>query len=155
MTRAVELLQNQLLGIHSKTVSAGLLDTIKLSIDGQRAPLSHFASTAPRGQGVEVFPHDPGYSKIILKALGEAGFSAYQFSKVALMVSVPEITGDSKRLVITKIKALGEEAKVSIRNIRKNSRTPDDRAAEKALQAATDRYCGAVEQIVNNKIKTL
>lgn len=155
MSRAIEKFQDQLLGIHSRTVSAGLLDTVKVPWEGQRVPLQNLASTAPRASGVEVFPHDPGTHKLILKALQDAGFQAYQFSKVALMVQVPEITGESKKLVISRIKQLGEEAKIAIRNTRKHHRTPDDRAAEKALQVATDKAIQEVDRVVEYKIKSL
>lgn len=155
MQKAIEILQGQLVGIRSKTVSAGLLDSVKISYQGQNQPLCHLASTSPRASGVEVFPHDLQNIKLILKAIQDSGFQAYQFSKIAIMVSVPEITGDSKKFVIAKIKKLGEEARVSIRNVRKNFRIKDDKLAEKALQSATDKAIQEVDYLVESKIKSL
>jgi ribosome recycling factor len=77
--------------------------------------------------------------------LKDAGLNAYLFSKQAVAVSVPPICGDERERVKTRVKKLGEEAKISIRNIRQNYRksekglTEDEkRQAEKEIQELTD-----------------
>lgn len=152
MNKSIEFLQNQLLGIHSKTISAGLIDTVRVN----NVTLNHLATTVQRSNNkIDVLLFDLDSSHSILKALKDAGFNAYQFSKSIISVSSPEISGDSKKLVASKIKKLGEEAKIAIRNTRKKFRQKDDEKFEKLLQKKTEEMIAAIDQIVAKKISSL
>jgi ribosome recycling factor len=157
MRKAVENLERQLVGIRSGTVSAGLIDTVKVLFEGQMTPVSYVAYAASCKGGISVVPHDPQLAGAIINALKAANVNAYLFSKSTIMVTVPSVTGEEMERVNAHIRRLGEEAKISVRNLRKNckqsfSGTKDEaRLYDKDLQQITDSAVGEIEDIIAAK----
>lgn len=163
MDKAIELLQQSIIGIRLGTVTPALIDTFKVTYYGQQMPIKHLAYTSAERGNVMVKPHDPSILGTIQKTLKEAGFNAYTFSKEAVAVSVPPICGEEKEKVKARVRKLGEETKITIRSIRKNWRStldknlPDDerRSQESSIQESTDAAIQMVDEIVDAKIVNL
>lgn len=160
MEKALDFFHDQLRGIRWGIVNSGLLDTIRIPMNGQKVPLSHLAWTSPGKNGqISVTPHEQNHVGLIANTLKQEGFNAYPFSKTAVVVSAPQRCGEERNKVINHIKKLAEETKISIRNIRKKVRqkAQDVGVIDEELQGLTDKAIAEVEDLTNtwiNKIRS-
>lgn len=156
MEKAVQFFSDQLVGVRWGTVTPALVDSVKADYYGQKTLIGHLAHTRPDQGRIVVNAHDPQAVGSINTALRQAGFNSYVFSKTAVVVSVPPPSGDEKKKVQAHIAKLAEEAKVSVRNIRKKVRqhAEDVKQVEKSLQTLTDEAIKQIEQIAQDKIES-
>lgn len=159
MRRAVEFLTKQLRGIRYGEIGTGLIDTIRVESYGQLLPINQLAWTAPQNGRILITPHDPQLVGSIDKVLKKEGFNSYVFSKTQVVVNIPPKSGEDKVKVVAQINKIAEEAKVSIRNIRKKVRQNTDKtdlkSVDKELQKLTDDIIAEIELLVKNKIQSL
>lgn len=158
METTVEQLRSSLVGIRGSTVSPSLVSTVKVEYYGQPTPLEHVASVALSNGGISILPHDPSIVGLINKTLLAANFKSYVFSKSCVMVSVPPMSGDQRKEIIKHLQKLEEDAKVSVRNLRKKYRqtlTKEELKDEKPLQTLTDNAISEIEQIIEDRIQKL
>jgi len=151
MQKSFSYFAEQLQSIRSGYISVGLVDTIKVQYQGQRVPISQVAFSIPKQNQIAITPHDPSLLTPIAESLKEAGFNAYPFSKTSVVVSCPRPSTDQIDKVVGQIKKLAEDARVSIRSIRKKSRQ-QSKDFEKPLQVLTDKYVEKVDLLMANKI---
>lgn len=159
MDKALGVLYASIVGIHSGTVSAGVVDTVKVPSYGQMTPVKHLAISVKSGNIIQIDPYDPALTHAIAKSLTEAGFNAYAFSKTRVCVNVPPPTGDEKKRIIIHLNKLGEEAKISVRNIRKKYRQSlekeDQKDQDAEIQKITDAYIQEIDDIIKHKTERL
>lgn len=156
MQKAIDFLSDQLHGITVLGASSSLIDSVKVVAYGQKSSLKHLANiTGSQGRRVTIHPHDPNLNAAIAKACQTAGFDAYVFSKESVVVTLPIMSGETKDETRKRIKRLGDEAKIAIRNIRKQFKQgiPKNQKheEEKIIQEVTDKATGIVDQIVKTK----
>jgi ribosome recycling factor len=102
------------------------------------------------GKRIQITPYDPALLGTINTALQKSGFSSYVFSKNSVVVSVPKRCGEEKEKIIKFVRALGEQAKISIRNIRHKARKElDDKEVQKMTDAANKEIVDLVEMKVD------
>lgn len=158
MDKTVELFQESLVGIRGSTVSMGLIDSVRISIYGTQLPVKSLAHTGKQENSIWVDPFDVSTLGAILSGLRNSGFSVFQFSKQRIMVSVPPITGEERQKIIKHLQKLAEDARISVRNIRKNHRNslaPEDlKSQEKSIQAQTDECIRRINESLSNKIES-
>ncbi|RUL87142.1 ribosome-recycling factor [Tautonia sociabilis] len=155
MNTAVRLLAEQLAGIRTGTVDAGLVSSVRASVRGNSVPVGRIASVSGRGDRLVVRPFDPADVPAIVRALAEAKLSAYALDPSAIAVSVPPISGEQKREVARHVRKLGEEAKVAVRMIRQDARkqiAARGRGSERAVQEATDAAVAEIDRLVAAKV---
>lgn len=153
MNKTVEHLEDQLVGVRWGTVTSGLVDTVRVSCYSGITELRYLASTEGNAKRIQVTPYDPTLLGPINTALNDAGFNAYVFSKTSIVVSVPQPCGEEKEKVIKRVRKLGEEAKVSIRNIRKKARKECD--DDDAIQRVTDASVSEIDRIIDTKVASM
>lgn len=150
--------------IRSGGITPQLVDTVKVVYHGQPTPIKHLARTTKVASGISVEPYDANLVKATCKALTEAGFQAYVFSKTAVAVSVPPPSGEDRDKVHKRIRELAEEARVAVRQTRKSlkkqveqSGLPDDQQAKllKQLQQVTDEAVQLIDKMAAEKVKSL
>lgn len=151
MQKTYNYFAEQLQSIRSGFISVGLVDTIKVPYQGQKVPISHVAFSTPKQNQIGITPHDPALLVPIADALKEAGFNAYPFSKTSVVVSCPRPSTDQIEKVVGQIKKLAEDARVSIRSIRKKMRQ-QSKDFDKPLQTLTDQFIEKVDLLMANKI---
>ena len=163
MTKTINYLEDQLVGVRWGTITPAVVDLVRLDYHGQNMPIKHLAHTTMDSGRIMVRAFDPTVLGSIDKALQKAGFNSYVFSKEAVCVAVPPPSGDQKNEVIARVKRVGEEAKVSIRNIRKKAKQKlkdadsenERRQLEVDLQKLTDKAVSLVDEIIENKIGSM
>jgi len=157
MEKALDFFYDQLRGIRWGSITAGLLDSVRIPLDGQKVPLEHLAWSVPNKGQISVTPYDPKHVGLIANTLKQDGFNAYAFSKTSVVVSVPQRSGEDREKVISHIKKLAEEARISIRNIRKKTRqkATDVALIEKELQQITDRTICEIDKYADSWIEKM
>lgn len=164
MQKAVSFFRDSIQGIRSGGVSLGLVDSVKVEYYGQPTLVKHLANTGKLGQNIFVDPHDLSITSSLAAKLKSAGFDAYQFSKARIIVNVPPLSGDEKQRVIKQLHKLAEEARISIRNVRKNWRQSlaamsyskeRIKEMEKEIQEDTDVAIGEIDDLLDSKINNL
>ena len=120
---------------------------------GQSTPLKHLSNSKSQGQKIIITPYDNSIISSIVKACKLANFDAYKYSKDCVIVNLPIMSGDTKKETIQRIKALGGETKVAVRNIRQQFRQgqPKEKRQDKEIQEITDSAISIINDIVETK----
>lgn len=148
MEKAVDVLKNQLSGIRTGRATPGLVDSIKVDVYGSLTPLKQLATIgAPEPQQIVIRPYDAGTIKDIEKAIiaSDLGLAPQSDGRV-VRLNIPPLSAEVRKKMVSRIKELGEESKVSIRNIRRDG-NKDVEKAEKDKAISEDQRDDAKEQI--------
>jgi len=148
MEKAVDVLKNQLSGIRTGRATPGLVDSIKVEAYGSLTPLKQVATIgAPEPQQIVIRPYDAATIKDIEKAIiaSDIGLSPQNDGRV-VRLNIPPLSAEVRKKMVTRIKELGEESKVSIRNIRRDGNKDVDKA-EKDKVISEDQRDDAKEKI--------
>jgi len=122
MDKAIQHLKQQLSGIRTGRANPGLVDSLKVEVYGSQTPMKSLAQVgAPEPQQILIRPYDPGTIKDIEKAIIASGLGfAPQNDGRVIRINVPPLTTDTRKKLVARIKELTEEAKVSVRNVRRD-----------------------------------
>lgn len=170
MGKTIEVYKEELLSIRAGRANPTLLDKITVEYYGQQTPLNQVAGvSAPEARLLVIQPWDatliPEIEKAILKS--DLGLNPSNDGKV-VRLSIPQLT-EERRLDLTKVvKKNGENAKVAIRNVRRElidevkkmekakEISEDDRVvADEDIQKITDKYIAQVDEVTKAKEKEL
>jgi ribosome recycling factor len=136
MEKAVEFFRSELVGLRTGRTSPALIDSVRVNYYGNPTPLKQMANvSAPEPQQLIVRPFDPSVLKEIEKAIltSDLGLMPQNDGKV-IRINVPALSGDQRKKLSARVKDLGEDARVSIRNIRRDANKHVDTAEkEKTL----------------------
>lgn len=130
MEKAVDVLKHALSGIRTGRANPGLVDSLRVEVYGAPTPIKQLASVgAPEPNQIVIRPFDPTTLKDIEKAIQASGlgFNPLNDGKL-LRLMVPPLSTEMRRKLVARIKELSEEAKVAIRNVRRDG----NKAAEQA-----------------------
>lgn len=139
MEKAVEHLGAALSGIRTGRATPGLVDAIKVDYYGSPTPLKQIANVSvPEPQQIMIRPFDTSSLDGIAKAIqgSDLGLAPNNDGRV-IRLNIPPLSGERRRQLAGRIKELAEEARVSIRNIRRDSNKHADQA-EKAKEMTED-----------------
>ncbi len=166
MQKAVEVLEYDLQGIRTGRASPALLERLEVEYYGTLTPLNQLAAiTAPEPHMLMVRPWDFSSLKAIEKAIlkSNLGLTPTDDGKV-IRIAIPPLTEERRRELVKLVHARMEEAKVAVRNIRRDvigdlrdlekegEITEDDfKDGKEDVQDLTDRYIEKIEEIAGRK----
>ena len=170
MKKTCESLLAQLATIRAGRANAAVLDQISVEYYGTPTPVQQLATVAtPDPRSLLITPWDRSALKPLEKAIqtSDLGINPQNDGK-ALRLVFPPLTEERRKDLVKQTKKYGEEAKVAIRNIRRDGIeklkkqqkaseiTEDDyKQAEKDVQKLTDDYIKELDKICANKEKEL
>ena len=170
MKRTCEFLSEQLAAVRAGKANPAVLDRITVDYYGTATPINQIATiSTPDARSLLIQPWDASALKGIEKAIlaSDLGINPQNDGR-AIRLIFPQLTEERRRELAKQVKKYGEEAKVAVRNIRrdavekfkaekkKSEITEDDlKIAEKDLQKLTDDYIKEVEKIGDAKEKEL
>ena len=170
MTKTIEVLSKELAAIRAGRANPGVLDKITVEYYGAPTPLNQVAAiSTPDPRTLAVQPWDGSILRQIEKAIqvSDLGINPQNDGKVIRLV-FPPLTEERRKELIKQVSKIGEEAKVAIRNVRreaidkfkaaqkKSEMTEDDlREGEDKIQKATDKFVKEIDGIVAKKSKEL
>lgn len=130
MEKAIEVLKKNLSGIRTGRANPGLVDSLRVDVYGSPTPIKQVAQVgAPEPTQIVIRPYDTNILKEIEKAIvaSDLGFNPQSDGRV-VRINIPPLSTDVRKKMVSRIKELSEEAKISIRNVRRDG----NKAAEQA-----------------------
>ena len=169
MTNAFQFLEKELDKVRAGKANIKMLDTVKADYYGTPTPLSQIASlSTPDPKQIVIQPWEKSMIGPIEKAILAAnlGFNPQNNGEVVRVI-VPALTEERRKELVKKVKQESEQAKISIRNIRrktndevkklKDNGVPEDevKKAETSIQKTTDDFIAKVDQFYAFKEKEI
>ena len=141
MEKAVSHLKTSLAGIRTGRANPGLVDTLRVEVYGSPTPIKQLASVgAPDPSQIVVRPYDPSTLKDIEKAIiaSDLGFNPQNDGRL-IRIIIPPLSTEVRRKMVSRIKELTEEGRVSVRNVRRDGNKAADQAEKKKELSEDDR----------------
>ncbi|MBQ8296922.1 MAG: ribosome recycling factor [Ruminococcus sp.] len=170
MTKCLNALGNEFASIRAGRANPAVLDKVNVDYYGAPTPVNQMAAVSVAEARILVIqPWDKSSLKLIEKAIlaSDIGITPTN-DGTAIRLVFPQLTEDRRKELCKTIKKYGEEAKVTIRNIRrdcmdkfktmkKNSEITEDdmKDCEKKVQDLTDKYCADIDKSVAEKEKEI
>ncbi len=166
MEKSLEWLQGELRAIRAGRALPGMIDKIRVDYYGAQTPLNQIATIgAPQPDLLTVQPWDRGALEAIEKSIMASNMGFNPSNDGAMIrIPVPPLSEERRRDLVKAAKSRAEEAKVGIRNIRRDVRDkmrkmgeaehiPEDMQFEsdERLQKLTDRFTTAVDSLTTRK----
>lgn len=153
MEKAISVLKNQLSGIRTGRANAGLVDSLRVEVYGSLTPMKQLASVgAPEPQQILIRPYDAGTIKEIEKAIVNSGLGfAPQNDGRVIRINVPPLTTETRRKLVARIKELTEDAKIAIRNVRRDANKAAD--TEEKDKLLTEDECKSTKEKIQDFTK--
>lgn len=148
MEKAIQVLKENLAGIRTGRASAGLVDSLKVEAYGSLCPLKQLASVStPEPNQIVIRPFDPNTLKAIEKAIqsSDLGLNPQNDGRIIRLI-IPPLSMELRKKLVARVKELCEEAKVAIRNVRRDGNKMADQA-EKAKVLSEDEAKNLREEI--------
>jgi ribosome recycling factor len=162
MEKAVDVLKHALNGIRTGRANPGLVDSLRVEVYGSPTPIKQLASVgAPEPTQIVIRPFDPSTMKDIERAIqaSDLGFTPMNDGRV-IRLNIPPLSTEVRKKLVGRIKELAEEAKVAIRNVRRDgNKLADQQQKDKALtEDERDRVKEEIQELTKQyegKVDTL
>ncbi|MBS2969013.1 ribosome recycling factor [Metabacillus sp. KIGAM252] len=170
MEKAVSAFQRELATVRAGRASASLLDKVTVEYYGAPTPVNQLASiSVPEARMLIITPYDKSALGDIEKAIQKADLGLNPTNDGSIVrIAIPALTEERRRELGKLVKKYAEEAKVGIRNIRRDA-NDDLKKAEKngdmtedelrglsdEVQKLTDSYISKLDQIAKDKDKEI
>jgi ribosome recycling factor len=150
MEKAAAVLKDSLTGIRTGRATPGLVDSLRIEAYGSLLPMKQLASvSAPEPTQLVIRPYDQGTLKDIEKAIvaSDLGYNPQNDGRL-IRINIPPLSGEVRRKLVARVKEMAEEARVAIRNVRRDANKAADQA-EKAKEMSEDLRDSTKEEIQN------
>ena len=166
MKKAVGVLQDELKAVRTGRASVGLVENIKADYYGTPTPLKQMATLAtPQADMIVIKPFDPASVKEIERAIKSSDLSMAPVVDGRLIrLNVPSLSEERRTQLVQQARQMGEQTKVSIRNIRRDTNkhlekqqkdkliTEDDlEKGKKQIDEITKEHTDRIDSIIKNK----
>jgi len=159
MSKTIDHYRSELASIRTGRASVSILDTLKVDYYGTPTPVKNMAQVnVPEPQLIVIQPFDPNSLSEIEKAItnSDLGLNPNNDGNV-IRLNIPALTDERRKELVRIIHQIIEEARVSIRNIRRDANenlkkwNKEHEVSDDNLKRAMDD----VQEITDNMIKEL
>lgn len=170
MVKCVDYFKVQLSKVRTGRASASLIDGVSVDYYGQATPVSQVGGvSAPDARTIIIQPYDRSIISDIEKAIRAAdlGFNP-QNDGTIIRIPVPPLTEERRKEFVKMCKKYAEEAKVAVRNVRRELidelkreekakilNEDDRKKGEEEVQKVTDEYIKQIDVLLDKKEKGL
>jgi len=166
MGKSIDALKTALAKIRTGRAHAGILDHVQVEYYGSPVPVSQVASVSViDARTLNVQPFEKQMAGAIDKAIRESDLGLNpQSMGGSIRVPMPALTEERRRDLTKVVKGEGEDAKVAIRNLRRDANEAfkkalkekeisedEERRAQDAVQKLTDRFVADIDKLVAQK----
>jgi ribosome recycling factor len=166
MAKSIETLKVNLAKIRTGRAHAGILDHVQVEYYGSPVPISQVANVSVvDARTLSVQPWEKNMVGPIDKAIRESDLGLNpQSMGDSIRVPMPPLTEERRRDLTKVVKAEGEEAKVAVRNLRRDANDglkklvkekaiseDEERRAQDDIQKLTDRFVAEIDKLVAQK----
>ncbi|TQM44205.1 ribosome recycling factor [Pseudonocardia cypriaca] len=166
MEKAVAVAKDDLASVRTGRANANMFSRVLVDYYGSMTPINQLASiNVPEARMAVIKPYDASQLKAIETAIrnSDLGLNPGNDGQI-IRVVIPQLSEERRREMVKMARGKGEDARVTIRNIRRKAMEELHRIArdgeagedevgraEKELQGATDRYVHQVDELVKHK----
>lgn len=170
MAVAIDSLKKEFASIRTGRASLALLDGIMVNYYGSLTPLQQLSSLSlPESRQIAIQPWDPKIISDIEKAImkSDLGITPVNDGRI-IRIHIPPLTEERRKQLVKVVKKKAEEAKVAVRNIRRDTNeetkklekekhlSEDDiKRFHDEIQKLTDSYIAKVDEILDHKEKEI
>ncbi|MDR0371685.1 MAG: ribosome recycling factor [Prevotellaceae bacterium] len=169
MEASIRFLDDALAHIRAGKANPRILDNIRVNYYGSMVPLSNVATvTTPDAKTIVVQPWEKGLISVVEKAIqdSDVGITPANNGEI-IRLAIPPLTGERRKELAKKARAEGEDAKISIRNARREAiekikkavkdGLPEDsgKDAEAEVQKIHDKYIKKTDDLLADKEKEI
>lgn len=169
MEKAVGSLKKELASLRAGRATTSLLDRIQVEYYGSMTPVNQLGNiTLPDSRTLMIQPWDKSVMSAIEKAIMKSDLGLTPSNDgISIRLVIPALTEERRQELVKLIKKYGEEAKVAIRNIRRDANDdikklektgmPEDesRRHQDDIQKQTDKYVAEIEKVLAAKEKEI
>lgn len=167
MDKAVVSFKSALGTIRAGSISPNVLDKITINYYGEETPIKNVASiSVASALQMIIRPFDPGTLKLIVGAIGDSDLGINPIvDGTQIRLNFPPLSGDRRAELCKLAKKYSEDAKIAIRNIRRdmNEAVKKDKTLSKDMvndlvsdiQKATDKHIKEIDDILALKEKDI
>src|SRR3712207_769492 len=166
MEKAVSVAKDELASVRTGRATPAMFSRIAVDYYGAMTPLNQLASiTVPEARMAVIKPYDASQLRSLEKAIRDSDLGVNPSNDGQLIrVVIPQLSEERRRDMVKVARHKGEDARVTIRNIRRKAMEELHRIvrdgeagedevarAEKELQGATDKYVHQIDNLVKHK----
>ena len=170
MGKSVDSLRSELTKIRTGRAHPSLLAQIAVDYYGTDTPINQVANvTVEDSRTLAVAPWEKQMVPVVEKAILNSGLGLNPATSGNLIrIPMPPLTEERRRELVKVVKNEGENAKIAIRNIRRDANSDfkdllkekeisedECRQAEDSIQKITDKYVASVDEVISVKEKEL
>ena len=165
MDKVIDHLKDELSTIRTGMASPAMLNHVEVDYYGTPTPVNQIAGiSVQEGRIIVIKPYDRSSLKDIERACNEADLGiAPQNDGTVIRLTVPQLTGETRKEMAKKVGKIAEDCKVQIRNIRrdanqvvkKDKEMDEDtqKDCENEVQKLTDKYVKKIDELAKAKEK--
>ncbi len=170
MAKSLDALENEFATIRAGRANPHILDKLSVEYYGTMTPLQQVANiSVPEARIIQIQPWESSLIKGIEKAIltSDLGLTPSNDGKIIRLV-FPELTEDRRKEIVKDIKKKGENAKVAVRNVRRDANDAIKKTAKESdmsedevknteadIQKITDKYIAEIDKAVDSKTKEI
>lgn len=168
MEKSVSNVKQNLTTIRTGRATTSILDLVQVDYYGAPTPLNQVANVSvPNSQQLAVSPYDKSTLVVIEKAIIESGLGLTPNNDGDMIrINIPSVTEERRKELLKQCKAIGEDGKVAIRNIRRDGveaakkmekagdiSEDEAKGTQDNVQKLTDQYVKSIDEVVGKKEK--
>lgn len=166
MAKSLEALHRDLNTVRTGRASPALLDRVTVEYYGTPTPLNQMSNiSAPEARLLVIQPYDKGVIPDIERALQKSDIGITPSNDgIVIRLAIPQLTEDRRKQLVKQVHGQVEDAKVAIRNVRRDSMSDvremmtskmisedDERRAEQRLDELTKKFVEEADKIGKTK----
>ncbi len=170
MSKAVDYLKDELANIRAGRANPAILNKVMVDYYGTATPLNQVGSiSVPEARQILITPWDKSMLGSVERAIQKADIGINPLNDGnSIRLTFPELNEQRRKELVKECKSLGEEAKIAIRNIRrdfidkakaeqKSSEITEDelKVIEEKIQKITDKFVDNIDNTISSKEKEI
>ncbi len=170
MEKTVQFLQTDLQAVRAGRANPHVLDKIRVDYYGSPTPIQGVANiSVPEARIIQIAPWEKKMLKEISRAISASDIGINPTNDgTTIRLVFPELTGERRKQLSKDVKKMGDEAKVALRNIRrdgneafkklkKSEDLSEDVVADlqDELQKSTDKFIKEIDKLIDAKVKEI
>jgi len=170
MKSAIEHFQKELKNLRTNRANPGMLDSVQVDVYGSMMPIKALANvTVAEARQLLISPFDPQTAGAISKGIERANLNLLPILEGgSIRIPVPPLNEDLRKEIVKQGRKKSEEAKISIRDVRKKANDlvkkqkssgdlaeDQQKKMEKQIQELTDQFCKQVDELFTEKEKDI
>ncbi|MCC7145678.1 MAG: ribosome recycling factor [Phycisphaeraceae bacterium] len=155
MDKAVEYLKHEMRGVRTGRASTALVEFVKVDYYGSPTDLRSLALiSVPEATQILIKPFDPSSMAMIVKAIQTSGLGLNPMTEgKQIRLNLPALSGERRLQLSGSIRQMGEQAKVTVRNARRDANKHVEQISKDKTQHVSEDEVEAAKEEIQEMLK--